>query len=102
MRYNRAVIDWSTVIASASWLVGLALLLAALSQRIWQLEKQALPQRAAFRELPENATTWLALALVAAGLAGTSDALWEMGLWLLFVAVGLYYAVKMWRAPHRT
>ena len=74
------------VLSNALWIAGLALLLAAFSYQYYEATLQG---RALKEQLSESSfvlVAWIAATLVTAGLAATSDAVWEAILWLLFTA----------------
>lgn len=75
------MINWQSVIFNSFWILGLALLLAALSYYAWLASENALPMRAQLGAPGFQRYFWVAAGLVAIGLAGTSSQLWEMILW---------------------
>jgi hypothetical protein len=95
------VIDWARILANGIWVLGLALMLADLSYQYWLSGERGWPLREMWRGFTERLTTWIGLALIAGGLAGTSTTLWETGLWLLFLLVAVYFGAKSWRTDYR-
>ena len=92
MLYSNAVIDWLSVLMNSFWIVGTAVLLASLSYQYAQPQPATLKERLSqpsFLRL-----VWVGFTFIAIGLAGTSQTLWETGLWGIFVLIGLINIIK--------
>jgi hypothetical protein len=76
-----------TVIIHSFWIVGLALLLAALSYHRYLAAQQGHHLRQQLGEASFQAVFYLSLVLVGIGLAGTSATAWEMALWVVLTVV---------------
>lgn len=93
---------WWSVLVNSLWVLGLAVLLASFSYHygLAQQEERWLVQKLqsqAFRQV-----FWLGLALAGAGLAGTSDRVWELIIWILFTLYCLAFLVLARRAAGRS
>jgi hypothetical protein len=84
------VINWYSVLVNSFWVVGLSLLLAALSYHYWQAQVKQRPLRQQLNHLSFNVAFWLSFSLVGVGLAGTGQQTWEIGLWSLFTLYCLF------------
>ena len=97
------MIDWFGVFHNALWIVGLAVVLAALSYADWR-RRLATPRRSFRQALAEpgfQATASLGFALFCAGLALGSTQWWQIAAW---VALGLVFAwlgLTGWRQARR-
>jgi hypothetical protein len=91
------MIDWLGVLFNSAWILGLSLLLAGFSHHHWlaSLENRVLREQLAqpsFRKL-----FWISLFLVGIGLAGTSQRLWESGIWIIFLLISAVNAITIHR-----
>lgn len=87
-----------TVVFNGLWIVGLALLLAALSYYYDRAQRSQLPLRHMLGTGAFAPLAWTAFVFICGGLAGTSAQLWETVLWLLFTLYALLSAAGHWRA----
>jgi hypothetical protein len=85
------MIDWQSLFLNSLWILGLAILLAGFSYYYWLATESERPLRTLLQGRSFQQFAWLGLALVAAGLAGTSQQLWERLIWIFFI---LYSAVN--------
>ena len=86
-----------SVFFNGLWILGLAVLLAGFSYHYWlaHQENRRLVEQlqgSAFRQV-----FWLGLALIGAGLVGTSDETWELIVWILFTAYSLFNLILIRR-----
>ena len=88
------VIDWLSLIFNASWIIGLALLLAAFSYHYWEAGQERRPLREQLSQPSFSRLFWISFTFITVGLAGTSQRLWETAIWLLFVIVSVAYTFK--------
>lgn len=95
------MIDLLSVGADALWVLGLALILAALSWANWVAVRERIPFRRALGRPNVRLTIDSGLVLFCAGLAATGRTRWEQVLWSMF-AVG-FIALAIWeeRASRR-
>ncbi|MBK8986050.1 MAG: hypothetical protein IPM39_08210 [Chloroflexi bacterium] len=84
------MINWFSVFINSFWIVGLALLLAAFSYHYWLAGDSQRPLRTQLDAPSFLKPFWLGMALVGIGLAGTSQPLWETGIWTFFALLSLY------------
>jgi hypothetical protein len=91
------MVDWFGLLANGLWILGLAVLLAAVSYHAWEAEVRGRPLREQLGGDQFGWVAWLSLVLVGLGLALTSDRVWEMVIWGVFVLAAGYYGVKSWR-----
>ena len=92
MLYSNAVINWVSVLMNSFWIVGTAVLLASFSYQYAQTQSVSLKER--LRQPAFLRLIWVGLTFIAIGLAGTSQTAWEMGLWGVFILIGLVNIVK--------
>jgi len=92
------MIDWLSVIANGFWIVGLALVLAALSYYYWQSTQAGRSLREEFGSPAFQKVAAVGLLLVGVGLAGTSAALWQVALAAATVLGSAVALVLLWRA----
>ncbi len=91
-----------TVVLNSFWIIGLALILAALSYHrylaiIWKRSLREQLGQASFQ------LVFLAgAALVGLGLAGTAAALWETIVWAILTAVAILEAIRVWKGSARS
>jgi len=83
------MINWQSVIFNSFWIVGLAILLAAFSYHYWLAEQEGIRLRKKLGLVGFQRALWLSLALVAIGLAGTSQSTWETVIWGVLTLVAL-------------
>lgn len=92
------LIDWVGVAKNALWILGLAVILAALSYADWWAGVNHQRFRAALRlplfQIPFN----LGMMLFAAGLASTSRSWWEIGAWSALVLLFGWQTIGSWQA----
>jgi hypothetical protein len=95
------MIDWWLVFSNALWLVGGALVLAAVSYASWRASASGERLRAVFGRPKIRMTLGLAGTLACLGLAATSRALIEVILWLILALVLAAQVGRDWRALKR-
>lgn len=83
------MIDWMNLAANALWIVGCALALATLSWASWQAAEAKEKLRTRLGRPAPQAFLNLAGLLFSAGLAATSDAMWERALWAVLAVLFL-------------
>lgn len=86
-----------TILTNGLWLVGLAVLLAAFSHHYDVARRTERPLK---RQLQQNSflrVAWPGVALIGAGLAATSQQVWEAGGWILFALYATYKTVRAWQ-----
>lgn len=81
------MINWFSVIANSFWIVGLAVILAALSYTYWLAGNEGRPLRQELSRPPFLVFFLIGLLLIGAGLALTGQ-----GWWQVLPAVGLIVA----------
>jgi len=89
MIYSLRMINWHSVILSSLWISGLALLLAGFSYRYWDASQNNWPLRAQLSRPDFLRLFWFSIFLVSIGLAGTSQQLWVMAIWVGFALFSL-------------
>lgn len=90
MLYSLAVINWFSVFINLFWIVGLAVLLAAFSYHSWLAREEERPLKIQLNQADFQKYFWLALILIAIGLAGTSQRIWEIVIWTIFALLSIY------------
>jgi hypothetical protein len=91
------MIDWQSLFLNSLWILGLAILLAGFSYHYWLATESRQSLRLVLQGRSFQYFAWLGLALVAAGLAGTSQQLWERVIWILFAVYGAINFISNWR-----
>lgn len=91
------MINWQSIIFNSLWISGLAVLLAAFSYHYWAASEQGRSLREQLGRPGFLRFFWLAMLLIALGLVGTSQELWEMAIWgglALFALVAFVTLVR--------
>lgn len=91
-----AVIDWVSLLFHVSWIVGLAVILAAFSYNHWQANQQQHPLRQQLRTPAFIQPLWIGFVLITIGLSGTSQTTWEAIIWGILFFVALYNLLRQW------
>ena len=91
------MIAWASIFFNSLWIFGLSLILAAFSYQHWLAGLQGRKVRDQLRQGSFPMWGWTGLALVTAGLAGTSESTWETVLWLAFTLLNGFFALQNWR-----
>jgi len=99
MLYSGTVIDWKSVIFNACWIVGCAIIISTASYSYWVRTQNKLAS-----QQPETAPTieqfyWLGFIFIGTGLAGTSQKVWEIVVWILFT---LYAAAQTYLSSRQS
>ncbi len=92
------MIDWYSVLFNGFWIMGLAILLSAFSYHYWlaPIENRRLRE-----QLDQPSFTlffWISFIFICLGLAGTSQRLWETGIWIIFLLIGSVNLIKIYKA----
>ncbi len=77
------MINWQSILFNSSWVLGLAILLAALSYHYWVAGHENRRLRVQLDQPSFLRFFWLSMALIGIGLAGTSKNWWEIIIWIL-------------------
>ena len=94
------MIDIGSLAANALWILGLALILAALSWTNWVAARERIPFRSALSRTGVRRTLDGGLVLLCAGLTATGRTRWEQILWGVLVVgflVKLFLPEASWR-----
>ena len=86
------MIDWYNLLMNVLWIIAAALALAALSYANWQASVKKEKFRTVVGQPGVQTVLNIAGILFSAGLAGTSDILWQRILWIV-LAIG--FAVQI-------
>lgn len=78
---NLDLINWQQLLFSSIWIVGFAIILAALSYHSWEAQQQEIRFRTQLGSRPFQRLLWIGLILVTIGFAGNSTLLWERAVW---------------------
>lgn len=92
------MISWVSVAVNALWVVGLAMILGALSYHDWLAREHGVSLRQALSRRGFVVAAAIGLTLVCLGLAGTAGG-WERVVWL---GLALFFAAQAWRAASPT
>lgn len=88
------MIDWLSVLFNSFWILGLSLLVAALSYHYWLARETERRLRTQFNQPSFLRVFWTSLALIGIGLAGTSQTTWETAVWILFIILSIINAIQ--------
>lgn len=92
------LIDWAGLARTALWVLGLSIVLAALSYASWRASSRGERLRAALAR-PQFQTAFAAgCALVSAGLAWSAIRTWERVAWLALLLAFLWQLISAARA----
>lgn len=89
------MIDWQSVFFNGFWILGLAILLAAVSYYSWKARVEKRRVRARLNDPPFLRLFWLSFSFIGIGLAGTSSRWWETGLWVVFTLLSFIYFIRI-------
>ncbi len=91
------MINWQSLIFNSFWLMGLALLLAAFSYHYWLAGQNSRQLRLQLSEPGFLKPAWLSLVFVGIGLAGSSQATWELVLWGAVTLLAFVFFIGLYR-----
>jgi len=92
------MIDWYNLVMNALWIAACALALAAFGYASWQASAQKTKFRVVVGQPAVQIALNLAGILFSAGLAGTTDTLWQRILWILLaVGFAIQLGIDIWR-----
>jgi len=94
---NLDLIDWRMVAFASLWIVGLAILLTAVSFAYYHAQIRGGRLREELRAGGYQVAINGGLALFSTGMLGSANTWWERIVWGLLVIAFLYYAVTSWR-----
>jgi hypothetical protein len=95
MLYFFLVINWFSLFFNTFWILGLAILLAALSYYYWQASQESRPLREQLNQPSFLKFFWLSFVFIGVGLAGTSQRAWETTIWIIFTLISAINVIKM-------
>ena len=81
------MINWQSLIFNSFWILGAAILLAAVSYHYWAAGEEGRGLWQQLRRPDFLRFLWLACIFLGIGLAGTSRTWWETALWVGFTLV---------------
>jgi hypothetical protein len=91
------MINWQSVIFNSFWILGLAIMLAALSYNYWLAKQEGRSLREQLGGRMFLRSFWLAMVLVGIGLAGTSQRNWELVIWIVLTVIALAMLIDLFR-----
>lgn len=77
------MINWQSIFFNSFWVLGLAILLASFSYQYWVAGQENKRLRLQLNQPSFLRFFWLGTALIGIGLAGTSESLWEITIFIL-------------------
>jgi len=95
------MIDWYALFANALWVIGLAVVLAAISWSFYAASRSAVSVRRQLAAPGFNLAASLGMMLVMLGLALQSEALWQIPIWLVMAVIFAYKAWLAWQERNR-
>lgn len=96
------MINWQSVLFNSLWIVGLALLLAGFSYSYWAARDGKRPLSHQLASVEFLAPFWAGMLLFCAGLAGTSERVWEIILWGLLALFSIFNLARLgWQAKQQ-
>ena len=75
------MIDWLNLLTHLFWLMGLALILATLNYYSWLAQHTQTSVWQQWQQVNCQRPVWGGFLLITMGLAGTSQQVWEIGVW---------------------
>ena len=81
------MINWMNLAANSLWIMGWAAALATLSYASWKASLKGIKMRIILKDHQYQIVLNLSGILFCLGLAATSDALWEILIWLLLAVL---------------
>ena len=94
---NLELIDWRMVAFASLWIIGLAVLLTAISFAYYTTQVRGGRLREELRNSGYQVAINGGLALFSTGLLGSANTWWERFAWGLLAIAFLYYSVICWR-----
>ncbi len=94
---NLELIDWKMVAFASLWIVGLAVLLTAISFAYYNTQVRGGRLREELRNSGYQVAINGSLAIFSTGLLGSANTWWERSAWGLLTIAFLYYTVTSWR-----
>lgn len=94
------MINWYPVFYAVFWILGLALLLAAVSYHHWEARQTGIRLREQLGSSRFLKSFWASMLLVNVGLAGTSTRPWETAIWGILGLISLLNFARL-LIPHR-
>jgi uncharacterized membrane protein YiaA len=91
------MMDWAALVGSALWILGLAVCLAALSMARYEARAERGSAASRLRQPQLQLALASGACLICVGLLFASSAWWEKGIWGLFAAFSIVWAVRLWR-----
>ena len=92
------MIDWYNIIMNAFWVLGCAVALTTLSYASWEASAQGDKIRTLLRQTNIQIALNFSGFLFCAGLAGTSNVIWQQILWILLgVGFLVHIGVEVFR-----
>ena len=89
------MISWQSVIFNGFWVLGLSLMLAALSYHSWLAGQNNRQLRLQLSERGFLRPIWLGLFFIGIGLIGTSQQSWEMAIWVVLTLIALVFLIGL-------
>jgi hypothetical protein len=91
------MISWQSVTFNGFWVLGLALVLAAISYHYWLAGQENRQLRLQLSEPGFLRPFWLGLVLIGIGLIGTSQQNWEMAIWGALTLIAFVFLIGLFR-----
>lgn len=96
------LIDVPRLLFNILWILGLSIIVAALSLRQFEAKVESISFRKALEAYSFQLSLWIGLTLVTIGFAGNADALWEQVAWLVLTILNgmqLFNTFREHRSP---
>lgn len=94
MLYSVIVIDWLSLLMNSFWIIGSAILLAALSYHYWLADQEGRRFRDQVEQPAFQRFFWLSFVFIGVGLAGTSQRVWETTIWIIFTLFSVVNTIR--------
>ncbi|MCP4357244.1 MAG: hypothetical protein GY796_04405 [Chloroflexi bacterium] len=94
------MIEWTNVFFNSLWILGLAIILATISYTYWEAQERETSFRKLLGRPMFEIWFWISAFFITLGLAGTSKAVWETVVWIIFTlisAVNIYKTATQMR-----
>jgi len=84
------VIEWTNVFFNSLWVLGLAIILAAISYTYWEAQQKETSFRQLLSRPAFEIWFWISALLINMGLVGTSGSVWETAVWIIFTLISAF------------
>ena len=98
------LIDVPRLLFNSLWVLGMSIIVAALSLRQFEAKVEGISFRAALQAYSFQLPLWIGLTLITIGFAGNAEALWEQMTWIVLTilnSIQLFFTYQGWQQADR-